>query len=117
MKEKESTASSTHPLKIQVATHDRWETKQPRIGADVVVPTPVRLLVCGPSESRKSTLLVDMVTRIYAGWWERIYVFSPSMHLDSIWQVAKDHVYKVMGCQRRSSVSLTRAAKTSWGKS
>ena len=31
------------------------------------------------------------------GAWERIYVFSPSVHLDSVWDLVKDHVHKVMG--------------------
>ena len=55
------------------------------------------MLVTGPSGSGKTQLLVDMLTRIYAGSWERIYVFSPSVHLDSVWDVVKDHVHKVMG--------------------
>jgi hypothetical protein len=90
-------ASSTNPLKIQIAKHDQWETKQPRVGADVIPPVPVRLLVTGPSGSGKTQLIVDMLTRLYAGCFERIYVFSPSVHLDSVWSVVKDHVEQVMG--------------------
>ena len=47
-----------------------------------------------PSGSGKTQLVVDLLTRIYAGSWERIYVFSPSVHLDSVWNVVKDHVRK-----------------------
>ena len=90
-------ASSKNPLKIQVAKHDQWLTKQPKIGEGIVPPTPCRILVTGPSGSGKTQLAVDMLTRIYAGSWERIYVFSPSVHLDSVWNVVKDHVHKVMG--------------------
>jgi energy-coupling factor transporter ATP-binding protein EcfA2 len=90
-------ASSKNPLKIQVAKHDQWETQQPKIGEGIVPPTPCRILVTGPSGSGKTQLAVDMLTRIYAGSWERIYVFSPSVHLDSVWNVVKDHVNKVMG--------------------
>ena len=42
-------------------------------------------------------MAVDMLTRLYAGSWERIYVFSPSVHLDSVWNVVKHHVQTVMG--------------------
>ena len=90
-------ASSKNPLKIQVAKHDQWETKQPRIGAEVVAPTPCRYIITGPSGSGKTQLAVDMLQRIYSGCFERIYVFSPSVHLDSVWQVVKDHVHKTMG--------------------
>ena len=41
--------------------------------------------------------MVDLLTRIYAGSWERIYVFSPSVHLDSVWSVVKHQVHTVMG--------------------
>lgn len=55
------------------------------------------MLITGPSGSGKTQLAVDLLTRIYAGSWERIYVFSPSVHLDSVWNVAKDHAHKTMG--------------------
>ena len=84
-------------LRIQVAKHDQWDTKQPRIGADVVPPTPCKQIITGPSGSGKTQLLVDLLTRIYAGAWERIYVFSPSVHLDSVWTVVKKHVHTTMG--------------------
>ena len=89
--------SSKNPLQIQVAKHDQWETKQPRIGADVVPSTPCRMLITGPSGSGKTQLVVDLLTRIYAGSWERLFCFSPSIHLDSAWQPVKDYVHKTMG--------------------
>ena len=88
---------SSNPLSVQVAKHDQWETKQPRIGADVLPPTPCRILITGPSGSGKTQLAVDMLTRLYSQAWERIYCFSPSVHLDSVWNVVKHHVHTVMG--------------------
>ena len=55
------------------------------------------MLITGPSGSGKTQLAVDTCTRIYAGCFERIYVFSPSVHLDSAWNPVKDYVYKTMG--------------------
>ena len=90
-------SSKSNPLQIQVAKHDQWETNQPRIGADVVPSTPCRILITGPSGSGKTQLGVDLLTRIYAGAWERVFCFSPSIHLDSAWQPVKDYVHKTMG--------------------
>jgi hypothetical protein len=83
-------------VQIQAPKHDQWSTKQPRIGAGVVPPTPARILCCGPSGSGKTVFLADCLTRIYAGCFQRIYVFSPSVHLDSIWQPVKDYIYKTL---------------------
>ena len=88
---------SNNPLTVQVARHDQWVTNGPKIGAGVLPPTPARILITGPSGSGKTQLAVDMLTRLYAGSWERIYVFSPSVHLDSVWNVVKHHVRTVMG--------------------
>ena len=104
-------SSNGNPLKIQVAKHDQWQTKQPKLGDGIVPPTPCRMLVTGPSGSGKTQLLVDMLVRIYAGSWERIYVFSPSVHLDSVWDVVKDHVHKVMGSPKKINVFSTLGAR------
>ena len=91
-------AWSKKPLKVQVAKHDQWETQQPRSQiADVVPPTPCRILITGPSGSGKGILTLDLLTRIYAGCFQRIIVVLPSVHLDSAWQPVKDYVHKVMG--------------------
>ena len=89
--------SSRNPLQIQVANHDRWETAQSKYASGVLSPNPLRLLITGPSGSGKTQLVVDLLTRIQAGCYQRIFVFSPSVHLDSVWQVVKDYVYKSMG--------------------
>ena len=89
--------SKNNPLKIQVPRHDQWTTQQPRIGADVVPPVPCRIILSAPSNSGKTVLLVDLLTRIYAGCFERIYVFSPSISLDSVWAPVKEYSAKVLG--------------------
>ena len=87
----------SNPLSVQVPRHDQWETKQPRIGADVVPSVPCRIILSAPSNSGKTVLLVDLLTRIYAGCFERIFVFSPSIDLDSVWGVVKDYSANVLG--------------------
>ena len=90
-------SSRSNPLQIQVAKHDRWETAQSKYASGVLSPNPLRLLITGPSGSGKTQLVVDLLTRIQAGCYQRIFVFSPSVHLDSVWQVVKDYVHKTMG--------------------
>ena len=55
---------------------------------------PLRGFLLGPSGSGKSAALVDMILRLYRGCFERVYVFSPSVHLDSVWVPVKEYVEK-----------------------
>ena len=80
-------------LQIQVPKHDQWTTKAPHLGDGL---NALRYLAVGPSGAGKTVWLVDCLTRIYAGSFSRIYVFSPSVHVDSIWAPVKDYVYKRM---------------------
>jgi hypothetical protein len=90
-------SSHANPLAIQVAKHDQWETAQPKLGEGILPPTPARVIITGPSGSGKTQLVVDLLTRLYGGAFERIYVFSPSVHLDSVWNVVKAYVRDTMG--------------------
>ena len=53
---------------------------------------PCRGLLLGPSGSGKTLALVDMLVRLYKGCWARIYVFSPSVDVDSAWLPVKKYV-------------------------
>ena len=88
---------SSNPLQIQVPKHDVWHSKQPKIGRGIVPSCPMRICTSSPSGAGKSVWIVDMITRIYAGCFERIFVFSPSVDIDSIWTPVRDYVRKVMG--------------------
>jgi carboxylesterase type B len=58
---------------------------------------PMRSLIYGPSGSGKSVLLQSMILDIYKGCFERIYVFSPSIHLDHTWNAVKKYVREDLG--------------------
>ena len=90
-------SSNKNPLKIQVPKHDVWHSKQPRVGKGIVPTCPFRICTSSPSGSGKTVWIVDMLTRIYAGCFERVYIFSPSVNIDSVWDPMKDYVYKTMG--------------------
>jgi GTPase SAR1 family protein len=62
------------------------------------LPTvPLRCVVCGPSGSGKTMLIVSMITDLYTrasgdSVFKRIFVFSPSVHADPVWQPVKKFV-------------------------
>ena len=60
-------------------------------------PLPLRGLLLGPSGSGKTVALVDMLVRLYKGCWARIYVFSPSVDVDSAWLPVKKYVEEKLG--------------------
>ncbi len=84
-------------LRIKVHPHDQWTTRGSPYGEDVLAPTPCRYLIVGPSNSGKSVWLCDALVRLYRGAFQRIYVFSPSVHIDSVWKPVAKYVEKHLG--------------------
>ena len=80
-----TTAIKVHP------TAD-WTTRGSK--HEHLPPTPLKGIILGPSGSGKMVVLVDMILRLYRGAWERIYIFSPSVHIDSSWAPVKDYIEK-----------------------
>ena len=54
-----------------------------------VPKVPFRALIFGPSGSGKSVLLVSLIMDICRDVFSRVFVFSPSVHHDSIWLPVK----------------------------
>jgi hypothetical protein len=75
---------------IKVHPTEEWTTKNSKHAH--LPPTPLRGIVLSPSNGGKTVLLVDMILRLYRDVWERIYVFSPSVHIDSAWAPVKDYI-------------------------
>ena len=46
----------------------------------------------GPSGSGKTALLTNMILDIYKGCFSRIYIWSPSIEVDSTWKPVKNHI-------------------------
>ena len=53
---------------------------------------PMRSIVLGPSGSGKTILLQNMILDIYAGCFDKIYIFSPSVNLDHTWLPVKEYI-------------------------
>jgi hypothetical protein len=81
--------------KIQLHGHASWECKQSR--HEHLPKLPARGIFLAPSNSFKSCALCDLILRHYRGCFERIYVFSPSVDIDSVWAPVKEYVRVHLG--------------------
>ena len=57
---------------------------------------PARMLCVASSTGGKSVLIQDLILKIYRGSFERIYIFSPSVHVDDTWRAVKKYITDVM---------------------
>ena len=81
------------PIKLK-----EYETKQSKY--DIVPKIPFRSIVLGPSGSGKKTILLQtMILDIYKNCFSRIYIFSPSIDVDSTWIPVKEYIEKEMKVQ------------------
>ena len=81
--------------KVVVHPAPEFSTETSRF--DHLPPTPCRGILLGPSGGGKTTVLVDMLLRIYQGCFARIYVLSPSVDIDYAWRPVKDYVEHTLG--------------------
>jgi hypothetical protein len=69
-----------------------YECKQSRY--DCAPKLPVRDMLLGPSGGGKTVLLSNLILDIYKDCFTRIYIFSPSIHIDPVWRPVKDYIEK-----------------------
>ena len=60
---------------------------------------PTRALLVGPSGSRKGILPSNMILDVYRDLFSRIYIFSPSISVDHMWEPVKEYIHKHMKVQ------------------
>ena len=85
-------APKVEPIKIK-----EYTVKQSNYG--IVGKLPIRDVILGPSGSSKTVLLQNMILEIYKNCFERIYIFSPSIDVDSSWLPVKKYIEKEMKVQ------------------
>ena len=68
----------------------------PQSKYEVAPKVPFRAIITGPSGSGKSVLLTNMVLDIYKGVFSRIYIWSPSINVDTIWNPVKKYIKEGM---------------------
>ena len=69
-------------------TEKKWAYKQP---PEPFPPCPSRGCFLGPSGSGKSTTLIAMLLGPYKNVFDGVFVFSPSVEIDSCWDPVKEH--------------------------
>ena len=80
---------SIQPIKLK-----EYEVRQSKY--NVVGKLPMRSVLLGQSGSEKTILLQNMILDIYKGLWERVYIFSPSIHVDHSWEHVKTLLNKTI---------------------
>ena len=53
---------------------------------------PIRSIILGPSGSGKTILLQNMIMNLYDRCFERVYIFSPSINVDSTLLPVKEYI-------------------------
>ena len=57
---------------------------------------PAGMLCVASSTGGKTILIQNLMLKIYRGSLERIYIFSPSVHMDDTWKAVKKYISDVM---------------------
>jgi hypothetical protein len=78
---------------ISPVKHIEYECQQSKYG-DIVPSLPLRGMICAASFSGKSILIQNLILDVYRGCFSRIYIFSPTVHLDTVWRPVKDYITK-----------------------
>ena len=63
---------------------------------DVAPRIPFSQIVVGPSGSGKSILLQNMILDFYRNCFQRVFIFSASIHVDSVWHPVKEYIEKTL---------------------
>ena len=53
---------------------------------------PRRSILLGPSGSGETVLLTNLILDVYRNCFSRIYIFSPSINVDSVWLPVKKYI-------------------------
>ena len=67
---------------------------------------PARMLCVASSTGGKSVLIQNLILKIYRGSFERIYMFSPSVHVDDTWRAVKKYITDVLKVGYRKGKSI-----------
>ena len=63
---------------------------------EILPKLPARMIAVASSTGGKSVAIQNLILKMYRGSFERIYIFSPSIHVDDTWTAVKKYVSDVM---------------------
>ena len=78
----------------------------------MVPKIPFRSVILGPSGSGKTILLQNMILDIHKNCFSRIYIFSPSIDVDSTWLPVKEYIERDEGTAHRRRADLLRLLRS-----
>ena len=90
---------------IEPLKHTEYTCKQSKYG-DLVPSLPARGLMLAPSFSGKTILISNLILDIYRGCFQRVFIFSPTINLDSVWKPVKDYISKEMKVSNKEKYIL-----------
>ena len=71
-----------------------YEVKQSKY--QVMGQLPMRGLICAPSGSGKTYLISNLILDMYRNCFQRVFIFSPSIHIDHTWEPVKKYIEQDM---------------------
>ena len=63
---------------------------------DMMPSLPFRGILVASSTGGKTVLIQNLILNIYKGSFERIFIFSPSVHVDDTWNSVRKHISENM---------------------
>ena len=94
----------TEKIKIAPIKLKEYESKQSKY--DIAPKIPFRSIILGPSGSGKTILLQNMILNVYRNCFSRIYIFSPSIDVDSVWVPVKKYIEDEMELKESDKENL-----------
>ena len=70
----------------------KYHTRSQGHYGDIVPKLPMRSMLVGPSGSGKTVLLTNVILDMYKGCFSIIYIWSPSIEVDSTWEPVQDYI-------------------------
>ena len=83
---------------------------------DMMPKLPARMLCVASSTGGKTVLIQNLILKIYRGSFERIYISSPSVHVDDTWSAVKKYIKDVMKVDAEKRTALLRRIRSGGAK-
>ena len=77
-------------LSVTPVKHAEYE--YPQSEHEHLPKLPMRTCMLGPGGVGKTILIANLILKQYRGCWQRIYIFSPSIHLDPVWSSVRKYI-------------------------